>query len=317
MINRTIKTIMILLMTYSISSGQNFENDLLYSPRYSKDSLIIIRDYGHKISMTWPANKNVKKKVNWQELLSSFQRDLELVIEDFPAFEFYRIAYYKDKNLVIDEVVGREIYIVSDENALNNIKSNIAILRDDKVTLTIEFNNSSELLDASIHQELSEAISKVKHIFYFSHVSPERHHYNLQEGRMFRPKARLKLFMPAGIRAGFGLNKPFIGYNLGLGLAVRQQTYISLQWHQMTSYNSELNRTQFDNFLIFKGGAIGTGAITELAFRILESDSAFQDIDLKYTLGYRTRNGVELAAFYTLGNISVNTVFGAQIGVGF
>ena len=100
-----------MLLFSNFAKGQN-QPDLVpfTSMTIQSDSLIIEREDGQKIRLIWPYNKNVKKKVAWQELLEDFQSDFRKVVDDIPEYKFYSIVYLQKKSLVVDEVKGRETY---------------------------------------------------------------------------------------------------------------------------------------------------------------------------------------------------------------
>ena len=320
---KSILTFCILICLSSLVTGQTAD-DNIFQWRLAgdtRDSLVIFRQNGHKIMMTWPYRKNIHKHIAWEELLDAFQSDLSKVISDIPEYEFYEINYWKNNKLIVDEVTGREIYTVNADQGIDNLKTNMCLLRNNKVQLSIEFTDKSELLHPSLKQELASAISSIKKV---ARSSPERHYYSaITKSKIPIPKRKTEVFFPAGFRAGFVLDQPHIDVRAGVGLKIGQQDFVSLKWNLMTSFNSISQSTDYDHFLSVTFGNLGHGFRIEWGIKVIDGDtSAFRDLLLRSHAGYKTRSGLIFGVDYYLRDRGEDDalsriVFGAHIGMGF
>ena len=130
---------------------------------------------------------------------------------------------------------------------------------------------------------MASAISQIKNIFYISTISPERHYYSaVTNSKLPAPKSEVSLFLPAGARAGFLLDRPTIDFRLGPGLKVDERGFFALMWNVTTTYNREFQVTEFDHFLGLAVGALGPGLRSEIGFKISDGNALFSDC-LLYT----------------------------------
>jgi len=316
--------IVAIMLTSNLVEGQTQRDQISFtSYPLAKDSLIIERQNGQKIKLTWPFAKNVKKIADWEQLLADFQTDFKKVMDNIPDYKFYSITYVQKKNLVIDEVRGKEIYTVNEKDEMDYVRSNIAKLRGDKIHLSIEFSDYKELLDPAIKEEVADAVTKIKHVFYISNISAERHYYSVNSASILpKPKPKLKFFVPLGARLGILKNKPYIELRPGVGLIRDKRFYIGLNLNFMTQFDEVSNKTQFDNYLGLTTGSIGAGFGSEVAFKVNSNIPDHEDIFLKAGLHYRTRSGIQIGAEYYLRklenrNQNQEFLFGFNIGFGF
>jgi len=290
------------------------------SPRAQSDVLSIERASGHKVTLSWPFNKNVKTQVDWQQLLSDFQTDFKKVTSAIPEYKFYNINYVQNETLVVEEVKGRETYAVNENESMDYIKSNVCYLTGDKLKLSIEFNDHSELEDSILKDEIEEAIAVIKNKFYVSKVSPENHFYDVSSKSLIDNKNRdLKFFIPIGARVGLTQDRPYIDLRTGLGLSIGKQLSLNLNWNVQTRYNDQLDKSLFNHYLGVYMGPPGTGIGSEFSVLIKSSRTDFEEFNklfLRYLLSYRMKNGMQLGAEYYLRE-NGGVVFGFNIGYGF
>lgn len=312
------------LLTSNLVKGQNQSDNYAFtSIPVQNDSLIIERQDGQKIKLIWPFNKNVKKKVAWEQLLNDFQSDFKKVVADIPSYDFYRISYIQKKNLVVDELTGKEIYTVNEIDGVNYVKSNICELQGNKIKISIEFNDAKELLDPSIKTEIESAITLIKNKFYTSMITPERHYYSVNSANMLpNPKRKYKFFIPMGARVGVLKNQPYVELRPGLGLKIDKQHYIALNWNVMTQYNDLSDKTEFDNYVGLTIGTLGQGFGSEVAFKVKSGIEDNEDIYFKAGVNYRTKSGIQIGAEYynrkpQETRNDVDFLFGFNLGIGF
>ncbi len=321
MINVIFKTIVIMLFTNMMSIAQT-GFDLLENNRLSNnDSLIINRESGQKIKLIWNYRKNIQKNVPWEELLSDFQRDFQKVAKDIPDYDYYNIKY-DTKSLVVDELVGRETFNVKEENGIEYVKSNSCRLVNNNIRMIIEFNNLNELLDPSLQLEIKKAIAQVKNKFYFSFISSERHYFDVGTNSLVKPKTDISFFIPVGVQMGLLRNEPYIEFRPGLGIKADNRLYFSANLNIISSYNTENQSTEYDSYIGFSTGTVGTGLSSEFAVKISDGIESFEDIALRAGLNYKTRNGITLGIQYYISDprdVEVNNGvdFGFSIGFGF
>lgn len=320
-INYLLLTFIFLLATAVSSRGQT--SDLAkatFIPR--NDSLVVERADGQKITMIWPSRKNIKKNVEWKQLLEDFQTDFRKVVGNIPDYSFYKIQYLQKKNLIVDEIRGRESYAVNESDGMDYIKSNVCSIKGNKIRLTIEFSEVSELLDSSLTQDISTAISEVKHIFYFS-MAPERFYYDIENNSMNKnPWPKVKFFIPFGARVGLLKNEPYIELRIGAGLALGKTHYVALNYDIMTRFNELSNRTQYDNYVGLTTGTMGAGFGTEFGIKVKSGIADLEDNFMRAGINYRTRSGIQMGFQYYLRDrasetVSDNIIFGFNLGMGF
>jgi len=307
---------------FSINPTTPGESYPKLSNRDALDSLIILRENGQKFKLMWPYNKNIKKLNEWEELLDDFQSDFKKIIKDLPVYNFCNINYLQRKNLVVNEVRGKEIYTVNEANGVDYVKSSTAVLKGSKLILILEFNEYEELLSPLIKEDFAAAISNVKHKFYLSSVNPERHYYSAKEGKLLAaPKSQIAFFTPIGTRLGLLKNQPYVEIRGGLGLMFDRRTYISLNLNGLTSYNSQEDVTQVDTYLSFVGGTIGPGIGMEFGFKVIDGNDDFDNLYFRTCFNYRTNTGIVLGIEYYLRNKveseNVDRFYGFNIGFGF
>ncbi len=287
------------------------------------DSLIVERQDGKKIILVWPYTKNVKKRVAWEQLLDDFQADFGKVVNDIPVFDFYSIKYSQKKNLVVDEVRGKETYTVNESNGLDYVKSNICYIRGGKIRLTVEFNDKQELLDPSLRNDIKDAIANVKNKFYISMVSPERHYFDVKSAKMLKnPKPKLEFFIPVGAKLGVLKNEPYIELRPGLGVKVDKKFYVALNYNLMTQYERERDRTAYDGYIGLTTGTIGAGFGSEVAFRVKSGIALYDNLIYRAGINYRTRSGLQVGVDYYVKDPNrfdekIEYFFGFNVGIAF
>jgi len=320
---RLFTAIIAILIASNILKGQNGIDETSYgSAPVQGDSLVIERKNGLKIRLIWPYMKNIKKHVEWEQLLEDFQTDLAKVIEDIPEYSFYSITYFQKQNLIVDEIKGRETYTVNENDGMDYVKSNICLLHGNKIRLSIEFNDKKELLDASIKTELEAAIAVIKNKFYISMITPERHYYSVTSAsKIPSPKVNFNFFIPLGFRLGLLKNKPYVELRPGIGLSKNKQYFVNLNYSFLTQFNEITDRTEIDNYVIFTTGTIGAGLGSEIAVKVKNGIKGNENIYAKFGLNYRTRSGIQFGAEYFYryknGEGGSNNIFVFNVGIGF
>lgn len=287
------------------------------------DSLIIERENGQKIRLLWPYYKNIKKMNDWEPLLEDFQSDFRKIETELPVYDFCNINYDQKKNLVVNQVRGRETYSVNEDDGMDYVKSNLARLKGGKVTLLIEFNDYEELLSTTLKTELTAALSKVKHRFYFSTLSPERHYYSASEDKLLpRPIKERRFFVPFGARLGMVKDKPYIELRPGLGFMFDKRSFVSLNLNLLTTYNKEQGKTDYDGYLSLVAGSVGPGMAAEAGFRLIKDSSVFDNLYYRAGLSYTTASNIVLGLEYfmkpsEISDDDIDYLFGFKVGFGF
>ena len=317
-------TLIAILFTSNIATGQAEIYLAFGSNLPVSDSLIIERQDGQKIRLTWPYKKNIKKNILWEGLINDFQSDFTKVYDNIPEYKFYSITYLRKQNLVVDEVRGKETYTVNENEGLDYVKSNSCTLQDEQLKITIEFNNKDELLDPSLKMEIESAIEMVKNKFYISAVSPDRHYYSVNSSSILpNPKSQIKFFVPLGARLGVLKNEPYVELRPGLGVVINKRNYAAINWNIFTQFNELVNETNFDHYVGFTLGSIDAGFGSEFSFKVSDGITANESIFLKAGINYRTRSGIQIGAEYFLNeadettDINQEVLFGFNIGFGF
>lgn len=320
--NFKIVTIILLVSFCSLSMSAQLEVLDARTPGY--DSLVIERLNGHRINLVWDFRRNIKSSENWKELIMDFQDDFQKVSEDLPVFDFYEIKYIHNTNLVVDEIRGRETYTVNDEDELIYTKSNACRLTGKDISITIEFNDKSELLDSSLVNDIRKGVEKIKHRFYFSNISRQRHYFNVEKNEMIKaPKPKISFIIPIGARLGLVKDNPYIEIRPGLGLLVGSQNVFSLNANFMIKYDELSNATQNDIYLGFNWMTFTnkSGLGVEYAVKVSEGIEDFEDLVFRTSLNYKTSSGIIFGLDYYLRDSnfreSENILFGFNIGFGF
>lgn len=287
-----------------------------------QDSLIIEGNDGQKIRLMWPAHKNIKKMNDWEQLLQDFQLDFGKVVEELPDYDFCYINYNQKKNLVVNEVRGRETYSVNEMNGMDNVKSNLARLVGERVTLLMEFTEYEQLLRPTIKTEITAALMKVKNRFYTSAISPERHYYNSAEDKLVPPPKGKTRFSPTlGARVGMVKDKPYVELRPGLGLIYDNRSFISLNLNFLTTYNQENRSTDYDGYLGLVVGSIGHGLGSEVGFRVIKDSSVFEGMYCRAGVNYKTKSSIVYGFEYYLKprerDEGLDYLFGFKLGYGF
>jgi len=287
----------------------------------TSDSLTIERADGQKIIMVWPYRKNIQKAVAWEELLEDFQSDFRKVYSDIPDYDYYHINYSQKKNLVINQIIGRQTFTVDEQESINYVKSNLCFLRGEKLRISIEFTDYGELLDPSLKQDINNAVAQVKNRFYISMVSPERHLFDVKNNKIFKPKRKYKFFVPLGVQLGMFRNKPYIEMRPGIGVIVDNKAYFALQYNLMTQFNDQSPKTEYDHYIGLTSGSIPHGFGSDVGIAVKNGITSHQNIALRAGLNFRTKGGLLMSAHYYLdaseerNNDGID--FGFSIGYGF
>ncbi len=287
------------------------------------DSLIIERLSGHKIKLIWDSRKNIKKIKSWEELYEDFQSNFKKIYDDVPDFEFYKIDYDQDQRLIIDEISGRETYTVNEKDEITYTKANLCKLNGKEVTIYIEFNDKNELIDTTIRSEIRSAISKVKHRFYFSEISRQRHFYSVEENKMVKPpKPSISIIFPVGASIGMVKNQPYVELRPGIGLLIGHNNLVSLNANVMIAYDELTNESQHDVYLgINWMPEISKGLGVENSIRISNGIDDFEDLAFRARLNYKTKGGILLGFDYYLRKEREDrpsgVLWGFHLGFGF
>jgi len=323
MINKIITAIFFINLTIlSLNLGAQSAASLITDIKdITSDSLTIERANGQKIILVWPYTKNIKKAVAWEALLEDFQTDFRKVSKDIPDYEYFHIGYIQNKNLVVNQVTGRQTFTVHEQDSINYVKSNLCLLKGEKLGISIEFTNQEELLDPSIKQDILNAVAQVKNKFYISMVSQEKHLFETKNNKMIKPKRNYKKFVPAGVQLGVLRNKPYIELRPGIGVIVDNRAYFAVQYNLMSQYNDLSRKTEYNHFIGLSSGSIPHGFGSDVGIVVKNGISENQDIALRAGLNFRTKGGILLSSHYYLNtsgeDFSDSIDFGFSIGYGF
>lgn len=288
----------------------------------TSDSLTIQRASGQKIIVVWPYRKNIQKAVAWEELLDNFQADFKKVSNDIPDYDYYHINYIQKKELVVNQVVGRQTFTVNENDGIDYVKSNLCLLKGEKLGISIEFTDHKELLDPTLKQDIINAVAQVKNRFYISSISPERHLFDAKNNEMLpRQKRNYKLFIPLGVQLGVLRNKSYLEMRPGIGVTVDKRAYIALHYSFMSQFNDQLRKTEFDHYIGMSSGSLPHGFGSEVGLLVKNGISNNRNLALRAGLNFRTRGGILMTAQYYI-DTSVERVqgaidFGFSIGYGF
>ncbi len=288
----------------------------------TSDSLTIQRASGQKIVVVWPYRKNIQKAVAWEELLDNFQADFKKVSKEIPDYDYYHINYIQKKELVVNQVVGKQTFTVNENDGIDYVKSNLCLLKSENLGISIEFTDHEELLDASLKQDIANAIAQVKNRFYISSISPERHLFDAKNNEMLpRQRRKYKLFVPLGVQLGVLRNKPYLEMRPGIGVTVDNRAYIALHYSFMSQFNDQRRTTEFDHYIGMSSGTLPHGFGSEVGVLVKSGISNNKDLALRAGINYRTRGGILMSAQYYI-DTSVERVngtidFGFSIGYGF
>lgn len=298
------------------------QNDVMDARNIGHDSLIIERESGHKIRMIWDFRKNIKKNENWKSLLDDFQSNFTKVQENIPDFDFYKIDYIQNDKLVVDEISGRETYAVNDSEGIKYTKSNSCNLMGKDIQIYIEFNDINELFDPSIKNDIINAIDKVKHRFYFSRVSRQRHFFDAKTKEMTKgPKPKVSWMMPLGTRLGILKNQPNIELRSGIGALIGSQNFVSLNANFILKYDELTNQRQQDVYIgINWVPSIAEGFGVEHSLKVYSGIDDYDDIFSRSSLNYYPSKAVVLGVNYYLRkqkeNEYGNIIWGFHVGFG-
>ena len=318
-----IVTFSVMFLTANMwAQNRNEVNQLFYQdflPEVRSDSLIVERSNGLKVKLVWPYRKNLKKQIKWEVLLTEFQDNFKKVLADIPEYEFYSIDYSKNKELVVSEVSGINIYTVKNNDQLKYVKSNICKISGDDFIMYIEFSQKEELLDPSLLADVAEAASQVNHIFYVSSVSKDRYFYSIEKAKMLPPPKNKTVFFSAlGARAGFRQNSPYVELRPGLGVHSQRENYFSLNTDFLISYDELTERSQSDVYLSLNYASLGPGLGASVGYRVSNGIDGSDGLDWRVGLKYKT-NAISMGVDYypSGGNPERNIIWGFNIGFGF
>ena len=287
----------------------------------NSDSLTIERADGQRVIMVWPYRKNIQKAVAWEKLLEDFQSDFRKVYSDIPDYDYYRINYSQKKNLVINQIIGRQTFTVDEQESIDYVKSNLCLLKGEKLSISIEFTNYEELLDPALKQDIINAVAQVKNRFYISMISPERHLFDVKNNKMFKPKRNYKFFVPLGVQLGVLRNKSYIEMRPGIGVIVDNRAYIAVQYNLMTQFNDQSRKTEYDHYIGLSSGSIPHGFGSDVGIAVKNGITGNQNIAIRAGFNFRTKGGILMSAHYYLdateerNNEGID--FGFSIGYGF
>ena len=301
--------LIILLVPFLMGTIHSQEDifDLYDIRETGNDSLIIQRKNGQKIKVIWDFRRNINKSVHWEELYDSFAKDLKKVSDNIPDFDFYKIDYTQNQKLIIDEVSGRETYVVREGDDIKYTKSNTCVLTGKDSRIIIEFNDFEELMDESLKADIKQAAESVKNTFYISYITRNRHYYSMEEAKMMKaPGSKLSLVFPLGARIGMTLNKPYIEARPGIGLKIRDREILSLNADFVFRHSPITNTTQTETYLGLNSMSIGPGFGGEVAVRIRRGIEDFDDLKYRFSFNYKTSSNINLGFHYFLrGNDSL------------
>lgn len=317
------KKVIILFLSNIFTMALFAQSSVLDARNSGHDSLIIERMSGHNIKLIWDFRKNIKKVNSWEGIYDDFQSNFEKVYDNIPDFEFYKIDYVQNQRLIIDEVRGRETYTVNENDEITYTKSNLCRISGKDLVIYIEFNDKSELIDTTIKSDIRSAISMIKHKFYFSNISRQRHYYSVEENKMVKPpRPKIAFTIPVGASIGMVKNQPYVELRPGIGLLIGRNNLISLNADFMIVYDELTNRTQNDVYIGFNWmPEISKGLGVEYAIKVSSGIDDFEDMAFRARLNYRTNNGIIMGVDYYLrkriGDNPTGILWGFHLGFGF
>jgi len=172
--NKSSLAILVLLLSYSINIVAQENNktngceDTSSSFSFLKKNdpilnhIEIISTNDNYISIDVPNGLDSRSKKEFALLLQKFQSNLQKLESKLPEYEFYSIEYVDGVLLEISEVIGKEVYQLSNDSILNDIKhSNTCTLRGGSNKIVILFSEIGELLDDQLSIDINEANSSL------------------------------------------------------------------------------------------------------------------------------------------------------------
>lgn len=119
--------------------------------------LEIISTNDNFISIHTPGGLNSNTIKDIKESLQSFRSHLDNFESKLPDYEFYSIDYVDGIKLEISEVIGKEIYQLSDDDKINIKSSNTFTLTTGKNKVIVLFSDIEELRDEQLIIDIDEA----------------------------------------------------------------------------------------------------------------------------------------------------------------
>ncbi len=285
-----------------------------------KDSLIVHRDNGQLVKITWPFNKKIKNNTEWEVLLTGFQSNFQKIYSDVPDYDFYRIKYLNNRQLIIDEVSGTEIYNVEQQEDIEYIKSSSCLISGKSVSISIGFNDKKELLDPALVEELKSAISMMKYKFG-SNLGQEKFNYDAKVSEMLPvPKPQISFGTEFGASLGFVKKQSYVELRAGLGLLIDKKVLVALTSDFLLNYDQQRSITETDIYVGVLMTDYKFGA--EYGFKVRGGINDFDDMVLRAGLNYKFLPGTMIGLRYYIRdsrneNVWQNLVWDFRVGYAF
>ena len=229
-----IKIIHVVLITFFASqllSQVKFMDEVKY------DELIVVLDNGTKVSLKVLMNKSLKKNKEWHPILTSFQDDLEAVIDNVPEYDFFEVEYSKGKTMSIKELIGEKHYVLNADGKSEVNKRNTCHLIGKEVLIEIQVQKLEELLDRDIVSDVSTAISQLKRPLFSNYVENTTQ-YEVSNNTFLEIKEPAKFAATITTTAGIYRAEPIVELNYGIGLRFGEKL-LTMNFSQVWGYDRE------------------------------------------------------------------------------
>lgn len=301
---------------------------------FRSDTLNIIYQGENLIKMVAPRINQYKHQRVYQDLLSDFKSQLEVVAPQIPDYKVFNITYIKNASLRAEEVQGIVKYQIENGKPVPAYFQNKAILQDGNLKIIIRFNKMEELFEMDYRDLIGKAFLKVKtrnNNFFnilsspFPNVfgSPREYFYSYSENKMVRGYEKVKFRNRVGLvgNASIGIfkNQPIYELNEGIGfLFGRKNENLFYIFHgYMYLYDKESSSHQFFNNF---GLGIKPKRYFSMNFSIFPdrlSSTDFPDGDARLTVIIYPTKGIAISVHQYFNWVTGEAFPSVSVGLGF
>jgi len=327
--------ILLLLLSYSINIvGQNNNKTVFKAGviTLKNDPLInhieIISTNENFISINVPSGLNFLSNNELRTLISRFQSSLQKLESKLPEYEFYSIEYVDDVLLEISEVIGKEVYQLSNDSINNSIKhSNTCTIHRGYNKIVILFSDIEELLDAQLTKDINEGLT-----FLLDKRSQIRRGYIpiLQtysyDAKNKSSNAIKDDFLEIGLLSGLEFNGTYLQnrffykfkFSLHFNTNILPRLYFGVAATPLYSFSTQ---TQEQITTIFIGPALGIKGVKipysqiEFLWKTMDNNDVLKDTN--YKLGISTRRNNINFGFDWYDIASSDQIFALSLGFSF
>lgn len=292
-----------------------FASQLLSQVRFNDevkyDELIVLLDNETKVSLKVPMNKKLKKNKEWHSILTSFQDDLEAVIDNVPEYDFFKVEYSKGKTMSIKELIGEKHYVLNTEGKSEVNKRNTCHLIGKEVLIEIQVQRIEELLDPNIVSDVSTAISQLKRPL-FSHYVENTTQYDVSNDTFLEIKEPAKFAGTITTTAGIYRAEPIVEASYGIGLRFGEKL-LTMNLSQVYGYDreSQYGRINFLAGLEFYPYSLGG---MSLMLNLSDNGVSFIDHKVRFSGHFKYNNIIaSLDAYIKSDDVYV----GFRVGLAF